>query len=102
MGLVIRWRQAKVEAKHALIGRAIANMSSILAYAPQRVAEELLAGLANDDKEIRVAQTAQFYEYHQASPAEAFAMMNSRCSTLVRRLRQVVGVGVEAVAQGQA
>jgi uncharacterized oxidoreductase len=43
---------------------------------PQQVAEELLAGLRNGDDEIRVGQTAQFYEFSRASPAEAFAMMN--------------------------
>ncbi|MBO2010088.1 SDR family oxidoreductase [Hymenobacter negativus] len=44
---------------------------------PQQVAEELLTGLANGDDEIRVGQTAQFYEFQRTSPSEAFAMMNS-------------------------
>ncbi|MBF9141117.1 SDR family oxidoreductase [Hymenobacter properus] len=44
---------------------------------PQQVADELLAGLAKGDEEIRVGQTAQFYEFSRASPAEAFAMLNS-------------------------
>lgn len=43
---------------------------------PQQVAEELLAGLEQDSYEIRVGQTAQFYEFHRASPAEAFASLN--------------------------
>ncbi|MBH8567375.1 SDR family NAD(P)-dependent oxidoreductase [Microvirga sp. STS02] len=43
---------------------------------PQQVADELLAGLENGDDEIRVGQTAQFYEFQRASPAEAFASMN--------------------------
>ncbi|MVN77588.1 SDR family NAD(P)-dependent oxidoreductase [Hymenobacter sp. HMF4947] len=43
---------------------------------PQQVATELLAGLEQDTNEILVGQTAQFYDYHRASPAEAFAMLN--------------------------
>jgi uncharacterized oxidoreductase len=43
---------------------------------PQQVADELLTGLANGDDEIRVGQTAGFYEFSRASPAEAFASMN--------------------------
>jgi uncharacterized oxidoreductase len=43
---------------------------------PQQVATELVAGLENDTEEIMVGQTAQFYEFHRASPAEAFAAMN--------------------------
>jgi len=43
---------------------------------PQQVAAELLAGLEQDTEEILVGQTAQFYEFHRASPAEAFAAMN--------------------------
>ena len=42
---------------------------------PQQVAAELLAGLEQDTPEIMVGQTAQFYEYHRASPAEAFAAL---------------------------
>jgi len=44
---------------------------------PQQVAEELLAGLANGDDEIKVGQTAQLYELERASRADAFALMNS-------------------------
>jgi uncharacterized oxidoreductase len=43
---------------------------------PQQVAAELVTGLENDTEEIMVGQTAQFYEFHRASPAEAFAAMN--------------------------
>lgn len=43
---------------------------------PQQVATELVAGLEQDTEEIMVGQTAQFYELHRASPAEAFAAMN--------------------------
>ncbi|MGI4864213.1 MAG: SDR family oxidoreductase [Janthinobacterium lividum] len=43
---------------------------------PQQVATELVAGLEQDTDEILVGQTAQFYEYHRASPSEAFAMLN--------------------------
>lgn len=44
---------------------------------PQQVADELLAGLNNDEYEIRVGQTAGFYDFHRASPADAFAALNS-------------------------
>ncbi|RSK44145.1 SDR family oxidoreductase [Hymenobacter perfusus] len=44
---------------------------------PQQVADELLAGLAHDDDEIRVGQTAQVYELERASRADAFALVNS-------------------------
>lgn len=44
---------------------------------PQQVADELLAGLSNDEYEIRVGQTAGFYEFQRASPAEAFASLNA-------------------------
>ncbi|MDB5268908.1 MAG: short-chain dehydrogenase [Hymenobacter sp.] len=43
---------------------------------PQQVADELLTGLANGDDEIRVGNTAGFYEFSRTSPAEAFASMN--------------------------
>ncbi|OUJ72368.1 SDR family oxidoreductase [Hymenobacter crusticola] len=43
---------------------------------PQQVATELVAGLEQDVQEIMVGQTAQLYEFHRASPAEAFAAMN--------------------------
>lgn len=43
---------------------------------PQQVAAELFAGLESDTEEIMVGQTAQFYEFHRASPPEAFAAMN--------------------------
>jgi uncharacterized oxidoreductase len=43
---------------------------------PREVAEGLLAGLEQDIYEIHIGQTAQFYDYHRASPAEAFAMLN--------------------------
>ncbi|WP_201980052.1 SDR family oxidoreductase [Hymenobacter rubidus] len=43
---------------------------------PQQVADELLAGLAQDEYEIRVGDTAGFYEFSRTSPAEAFATMN--------------------------
>ncbi|GAB3590402.1 SDR family oxidoreductase [Hymenobacter daeguensis] len=42
---------------------------------PQQVASELVAGLEQDVPEIMVGQTAQFYEFHRASPAEAFVAM---------------------------
>ncbi|GAB3844047.1 SDR family NAD(P)-dependent oxidoreductase [Hymenobacter terrigena] len=43
---------------------------------PQQVADELLVGLANGDDEIRVGNTAGFYEFSRTAPAEAFASMN--------------------------
>jgi uncharacterized oxidoreductase len=43
---------------------------------PREVAEGLLAGLEQDTYEIHIGQTAQFYDYHRSSPAEAFAMLN--------------------------
>jgi uncharacterized oxidoreductase len=43
---------------------------------PLEVAEGLLAGIEQDTDEILIGQTAQFYEYHRASPAEAFALLN--------------------------
>ncbi len=43
---------------------------------PQQVAAELVTGLEQDTPEILVGQTAQFYEFHRASPTEAFAAMN--------------------------
>jgi uncharacterized oxidoreductase len=45
---------------------------------PQQVAAELLTGLKQDTAEILVGQTAQFYEFHRASPSEAFLAMNQR------------------------
>lgn len=44
--------------------------------APQQVADEFLAGLEQDEYEIRVGDTAGFYEFSRTSPAEAFATMN--------------------------
>ncbi|UOQ67987.1 SDR family oxidoreductase [Hymenobacter volaticus] len=44
---------------------------------PLEVAEALIAGLAEEEYEIHVGQTAQFYQFHHSSPAEAFAMMNA-------------------------
>jgi uncharacterized oxidoreductase len=43
---------------------------------PQQVATELLEGLEQDTEEILVGQTAQFYEFHRASPVAAFAVIN--------------------------
>jgi uncharacterized oxidoreductase len=43
---------------------------------PQEVAEALVVGFEQETDEIRVANTADFYEFHRASPAEAFAMLN--------------------------
>jgi uncharacterized oxidoreductase len=43
---------------------------------PREVAEGLLAGIAQDTNEIHIGQTAEFYAYHRASPAEAFALLN--------------------------
>ncbi len=42
----------------------------------EEVAERLLVGLEQNEYEIRVGQTAEFYEYYRTSPAEAFATLN--------------------------
>lgn len=44
---------------------------------PELVAEGLLEGLANDNPEIHIGQTARFYELFHASPGEAFNMLNA-------------------------
>lgn len=54
---------------------AIGGASGI---APQQVAEELLAGLAQDTYEIHVGRTAQFYETFRANPQAAVAALNNR------------------------
>jgi len=46
--------------------------------APSVVAEELVRGLQQDNFEIRVGQTEEFYKFHQSSPAEAFLALNNR------------------------
>ncbi len=44
--------------------------------APEFVAQHLFDGLAADTFEIHSGQTAEFYKFFHASPAEAFAAMN--------------------------
>lgn len=44
---------------------------------PQEVAQELLAGLANDTYEIRVGMTEQLYHLFLSSPEQAFAAMHT-------------------------
>ena len=42
----------------------------------REVAEQLLAGISQDEWEINVGQTAGFRELHRTAPAQAFAMLN--------------------------
>ena len=46
--------------------------------APSVVAEELVRGLQQDNFEIRVGQTEDFYKFYLSSPAEAFQALNNR------------------------
>jgi uncharacterized oxidoreductase len=46
--------------------------------APSVVAEELVNGLQQDNFEIRVGQTEEFYKFYLSSPAEAFLALNNR------------------------
>jgi uncharacterized oxidoreductase len=45
---------------------------------PKQVAEEFLQAVENDNYEIHVGFTAQFYDAYLKSPADAFKMLNSR------------------------
>lgn len=45
---------------------------------PEAVAAAFLEGLANDNYEIHVGNTADFYKLFLSSPAEAFATLNNR------------------------
>jgi uncharacterized oxidoreductase len=45
---------------------------------PAVVAEKLLKGLTDDVPEIRVGQTAEFYQFYLSSPDQAIAAMNNR------------------------
>lgn len=45
---------------------------------PQAVAEQFVTGLANDDFEIRVGNTADIYRLFLSNPEEALKAMNSR------------------------
>jgi len=46
--------------------------------APSVVAEELVRGLQQDNFEIRVGQTEDFYKFYLSSPEEAFRALNNR------------------------
>ncbi len=46
--------------------------------APSVVAEELAKGLQQDNFEIRVGQTEEFYKFYLSSPTEAFLALNNR------------------------
>lgn len=43
---------------------------------PVDVAQRLIHGIANDEFEIKIGQTADFRKFYLTAPAEAFAMMN--------------------------
>ncbi len=45
---------------------------------PSQVAEEFLTGLANNDFEIRVGDTAKIYELFLSSPTDALNLLNAR------------------------
>lgn len=45
---------------------------------PQQVADEFIAGFANDTYEIRVGMTEQLYRLFLSSPEQAFAAMHSK------------------------
>lgn len=46
--------------------------------APSVVAEELVKGFQQDNFEIHVGQTEEFYKFYLSSPAEAFKALNNR------------------------
>lgn len=54
---------------------------------PTQVADELVAGLKNDEFEIRVGDTAKIYELFLSSPADALNVMNANRAEWIEQVQ---------------